>query len=297
MTTNRGEAMTASVVVEARELTKVYGGNGQSVRALDRISFTVTAGEFVAVMGPSGCGKSTLLNILGALDRPTSGMVQVAGQDLRTLRDADRFRARTVGFVFQLHNLIPTLTALENVEVPMQGQGLGRRTRHQRAEELLRMVGLGDRLDHLPAQLSGGQRQRVAIARALANQPALLLADEPTGNLDSAASAEIIDLLTRLNAEQRTTILIVTHDPTVARRTRRILAMRDGHVERDERVGSVYEEDLKMLRHSELGQALLGADDGERRTEDILATLGLKQNGHPTAEAEALRRLLEQMKG
>lgn len=285
--------MTTPAVVEVRDLVKIYG-DGQGVRALDGVSFTIRAGEFVAVMGPSGCGKSTLLNLLGALDKPTSGTVIVAGQDLTKLRDADRFRARTVGFVFQLHNLIPTLTALENVEVPMQGQGLGRRARRERAEELLRLVGLGDRLHHLPAQLSGGQRQKVAVARALANNPAILLADEPTGNLDSVASAEIMDLLAKLNTEQGTTILVVTHDPTVARRARRVLLMRDGRIERDEPVGSVYEEDLKMLLRSELGQALLRSQDWHRLSQ--LTGLELVRNGRLTAEGEALRRLLERVR-
>ena len=220
--------MEREAIVVARDLVKVYG-DGAEVRALDGLTMTVERGEFVAVMGPSGSGKSTLLHILGALDRPTSGEVWVNGQNLARIRDLDTFRARKVGFVFQLHNLIPTLTARENVEVPMMGQPVGRRERRRRAEELLERVGLRDRMNHLPNQMSGGERQRVAIARALANNPALLLADEPTGNLDSQSGAEVVALMRELNRDLGTTI-IVTHDPSVARRADRILLMRDGRI-------------------------------------------------------------------
>lgn len=221
--------MEKEKIVEARDLVKVYG-DGAEVRALNGLTMTVARGEFVAVMGPSGSGKSTLLHILGALDRPTSGEVWVDGQNLARIRDLDTFRARTVGFVFQLHNLIPTLTARENVEVPMMGQPISRRERRRRAEELLERVGLRDRMNHLPNQLSGGERQRVAIARALANRPALILADEPTGNLDSQSGAEIVALMRELNRDLGTTIIVVTHDPSVARRADRILLMRDGRI-------------------------------------------------------------------
>ncbi len=221
--------MEREAIVIAQDLVKVYG-DGAEVRALDGLTMTVGRGEFVAVMGPSGSGKSTLLHILGALDRPTSGEIWVDGQNLARIRDLDTFRARTVGFVFQLHNLIPTLTARENVEVPMMGQPVGRRERRRRAEELLERVGLRDRMNHLPNQMSGGERQRVAIARALANRPALLLADEPTGNLDSQSGAEVVALMRELNRDLGTTIIIVTHDPSVARRADRILLMRDGRI-------------------------------------------------------------------
>jgi ABC-type lipoprotein export system ATPase subunit len=221
--------MEREAIVVARDLVKVYG-DGAEVRALNGLTMTVERGEFVAVMGPSGSGKSTLLHILCALDRPTSGEVWVNGQNLARIRDLDTFRARTVGFVFQLHNLIPTLTARENVEVPMMGQPVGRRERRRRAEELLERVGLRDRMNHLPNQMSGGERQRVAIARALANNPALLLADEPTGNLDSQSGAEVVSLMRELNRDLGTTIIIVTHDPSVARRADRILLMRDGRI-------------------------------------------------------------------
>jgi putative ABC transport system ATP-binding protein len=221
--------MEREAIVVARDLVKVYG-DGAEVRALDGLTMTVERGEFVAVMGPSGSGKSTLLHILGALDRPTSGEVWVNGQNLARIRDLDTFRARKVGFVFQLHNLIPTLTARENVEVPLMGQPVGRRERRRRAEELLERVGLRDRMNHLPNQMSGGERQRVAIARALANNPALLLADEPTGNLDSQSGAEVVALMRELNRDLGTTVIIVTHDPSVARRADRILLMRDGRI-------------------------------------------------------------------
>lgn len=221
--------MEREAIVIAQDLVKVYG-DGAEVRALDGLTMTVCRGAFVAVMGPSGSGKSTLLHILGALDRPTSGEIWVDGQNLARIRDLDTFRARTVGFVFQLHNLIPTLTARENVEVPMMGQPVGRRERRRRAEELLEQVGLRDRMNHLPNQMSGGERQRVAIARALANRPALLLADEPTGNLDSQSGAEVVALMRELNRDLGTTIIIVTHDPSVARRADRILLMRDGRI-------------------------------------------------------------------
>jgi ABC-type lipoprotein export system ATPase subunit len=159
----------AEELIRTRNLTKVYGIGEATVHALDRVTVTVMRGEFLAVMGPSGCGKSTLLNMLGALDQPSEGEVWVAGENLAHLKDVDAFRARTVGFVFQLHNLLPTLTAIENIEVPMQGQGLSAKQRRERALSLLKLVGLGERPGSLPSQLSGGQRQRVAIARALAN--------------------------------------------------------------------------------------------------------------------------------
>lgn len=245
-----------TAVVEAINLTKIYG-DGEQVYALNDVSFRIHAAEFVAVMGPSGCGKSTLLNMIGALDRPTSGTVCINGQDLKSLRDLDRFRARTVGFVFQMHNLIPTLTSAENVEVPMQGQGIGERARRKRAAELLEMVGLKGRGHHLPSQLSGGQRQKVAIARALANNPAIILADEPTGNLDSMSGDEVLGVFETLHSRHDTTIMIVTHDPNVARRTHRILMMRDGRIVQEDIVGDPFTEDLKVLARSGLGQAVL----------------------------------------
>ena len=254
-------------IVETRELTRIYG-DGSEIRALDAVNLRIAAGELVAVMGPSGSGKSTLLNMLGALDKPTSGQVFVAGQDLARIRNKDRFRSHTVGFVFQLHNLLPTLSALENVEVPMIGQ-LGGRQRRKRARELLELVGLQDRLHHLPNQLSGGQRQRVAVARALANNPPLVLADEPTGSLDTVSGQDLLKLLTELNRSQGTTFLLVTHDPAVARQTRRVLVMADGMIVREDIIGSPVEEDLKMWRHSGLGRRIVEGDA------DMLRHLGM----------------------
>jgi len=256
------------LVVETVNLTKIFG-DGAEVRALDGVNLRIAQGEFVAVMGPSGSGKSTLLNLIGALDRPTYGSVRVNGQDLAQVKDLDRFRAQEIGFVFQLHNLIPTLTALENVEVPMQGIGVPGPQRRRRALELLELVDLGERVNFLPNLLSGGERQRVAIARALANDPALILADEPTGNLDSAAGAELVNLLTRLNREQGKTIIIVTHDPVVALSTQRIMTLRAGRVGQDEIVGHIYLRELDQIRNTALGRLLFGnqrASPGELRS-------------------------------
>jgi ABC-type lipoprotein export system ATPase subunit len=252
--------MTRETIVETRDLVKIYG-DGDGVRALDGVNLAILRGEFIAVMGPSGSGKSTLLNMLGALDRPTSGQVLVGGEDLSTVRDLDTFRAQTVGFIFQLHNLIPTLTARENIEVPMMGLSVGRGKRRRRAEKLLDLVGLADRMTHLPNQLSGGQRQRVAIARALANRPTIVLADEPTGDLDSQSGDEVIALMHRLNSELETTFIVVTHDPAVARQTERVLVMRDGNIVHEHAVGTPFEEDLATFRRSGLGKAILSGDD------------------------------------
>ncbi|MYC94738.1 MAG: ABC transporter ATP-binding protein [Caldilineaceae bacterium SB0661_bin_32] len=248
---------TDGAIVRVENLMKIYGSGETAVRALDGLSVEVQTGEFVAVMGPSGCGKSTLLNMLGALDQPTEGTVWVAGEDLSKLKDVDRFRARTVGFVFQLHNLLPTMTALENVEVPLQGQIGSRKERKERAAHLMALVGLADRRDHLPGQLSGGQRQRVAIARSLANSPSLILADEPSGALDSQSSDEILTLLAELNRSQGTSIIVVTHDRRVAQATQRILRMQDGKIVSDHRITDPLEEDLRMFAQSQFGQTLL----------------------------------------
>jgi ABC-type lipoprotein export system ATPase subunit len=271
---------TKEWVVETQDLTRIYG-DGEEIRALDGVSLRVAPGEFVAVMGPSGSGKSTLLNMIGALDKPTSGRVLVGGQDLATIRNKDSFRSKTVGFMFQLHNLLPTLTAIENVEVPMMGY-LRSRERHERAEHLLSLVGLADRIKHLPNQLSGGQRQRVAVARALANNPPLVLADEPTGNLDTEAGEELMELLSDLNQSQGTTYIVVTHDPAVARQTHRIVVLEDGKIAREDIVSSPLEEDLKMWRHSDLGQRILNGD------EEALQTLGI-----PHSKLEALELVLK----
>jgi ABC-type lipoprotein export system ATPase subunit len=243
-------------VVETRELTKIYG-DGVEVRALDGVNLGVCAGEIIAIVGPSGSGKSTLLNMLGALDRPSSGEVIIGGTPLSQVRDLDRFRSRTIGFVFQTHNLIPTLTAKENVEVPMYETGLRPAQRRARARELLSMVGLERRTDFLPNQLSGGERQRVAIARALANHPAIVLADEPTGNLDSKTTADIMQLLSELNATQGTTLIIVTHNHEVACAARRVITFRDGKIQHDVALASPFARELLDFKSSPLGQAIL----------------------------------------
>jgi putative ABC transport system ATP-binding protein len=200
-----------------------------SIAALADVTLRVKGGEFVAVTGPSGCGKSTLLNLIGALDRPDSGQIEVAGERVSDV-DGAGYRASVVGFVFQFHNLIPTLTATENVQLPMLGRGLSRGERVSRARGLLDEVGLSERRSAYPTTLSGGERQRVAVARALANEPRLLLADEPTGALDTATGAQIVALLQGVRAQRGTTIVLVTNDPDVARAADRILRIRDGRI-------------------------------------------------------------------
>ncbi len=249
---------SASYLIETNNLTRIYG-DGEEIRALDGVNIKIERGEFISVMGPSGSGKSTLLNMIGALDIPTSGSILINGQNLVAIRDKDTFRSQTVGFMFQLHNLIPTLTARENVEVPMMGTARSG-SRRKRAEELLTLVEMGDRMKHLPSQLSGGQRQRVAVARALANKPPLILADEPTGSLDTDAGRDLMRLLHELNESQGTTFIIVTHDPAVARQTNRIIVLEDGKVARESVIGSPIEEDLKMWRYSGLGRRIVNGD-------------------------------------
>jgi ABC-type lipoprotein export system ATPase subunit len=276
---------TSPYLIETRDLTRIYG-DGEEIRALDGVDLQIKAGELVTVMGPSGSGKSTLLNMIGALDKPTSGQVFINGKDLAKIRNKDKFRAQMVGFVFQLHNLIPTLTARENVEVPMMGHK-NLFARRKRAKELLELVEMGDRLRHLPNQLSGGQRQRVAVARALANEPALVLADEPTGSLDTEAGRALMGLLHELNASQGTTFVVVTHDPAVARQTNRVIVMADGKIARQDIIGSPIEEDLKMWRHSGLGRRIVeGDDDG-----------ALEQMEFPKKTVDAVRVLLGQSNG
>lgn len=243
-------------VIETRDLTRVYGDGGQ-VRALDGVSFKVRAGEFVAIVGPSGSGKSTLLNLLGALDRPTSGDVIINGKSLSRIRNLDRLRSRAIGFVFQMHNLIPTLTAAENVEVPLQETMWNPLARRHRAAELLEVVGLSPRRNYLPGQMSGGERQRVAIARALANRPALVLADEPTGNLDTQNTADIMRLLQEINVRQGATIIAVTHNHEVASATGRIITLRDGRIQSDVAVTTAFDRDLIDFKESPLGRAIV----------------------------------------
>ena len=228
---NAPTASTMTSVLSALDLRREYAVAGRPVAAVKGISLDVAAGEYVAIVGPSGCGKSTLLNLLGAIDRPTSGTLTIAGRDVSRLSDAEatRFRLTQIGFVFQRFYLMPTLTAAENVELPMAEAKVARAAREARAMELLGYVGLDGRADHRPFQLSGGEQQRVAIARALANKPALLLADEPTGELDARTGAEMIDMFARLNADG-TTLVVVTHDEDLAKAAKRVVHLRDGVV-------------------------------------------------------------------
>jgi putative ABC transport system ATP-binding protein len=219
-----------------RDVTKEYRVGDEPIRALRGVSLDVPEGDYVAVMGPSGSGKSTLLNLLGCLDRPTSGTILLGPDDVSRLDDDElsEIRASRIGFVFQSYNLIPQLTVLENIEVPLYYQGRLTGNQRRRCEELAEMVGLGERLKHRPTQLSGGQQQRVAIARSLANDPTFILADEPTGNLDSATSREILDLLSRLN-DQGKTIIMVTHEEDIGKQAQRVVRLMDGQLRSDVR--------------------------------------------------------------
>jgi putative ABC transport system ATP-binding protein len=222
-------------LIELRGITKVYGAGEAEVRALRGVDLTITAGEFVAIMGPSGSGKSTVMNVLGCLDTPTSGTFLFEGVDVGRLDHDQRalLRRNYLGFVFQGYNLLPRTTALENVELPLIYKGLPRVERQRMALEALEKVGLSHRADHDPSQLSGGQQQRVAIARALAGGPDVILADEPTGNLDTERSREIMDLLSGLNKTENITIVMVTHEEDMAEYARRLVSFVDGHIEQD----------------------------------------------------------------
>ena len=225
-------AVAGAPLVEVDQLTKVYPNAVDTPPALGGVSLTVNRGEFVAVMGPSGSGKSAFMNIVGCLDAPTTGSYRLDGHDVAAMNhDAlAELRNRTLGFVFQGFNLLPRLTALENVMLPMVYAGAARARRRERAQAVLEATGLGHLGDRRPSQLSGGQQQRVAIARALVNQPLLLLADEPTGNLDTQTSQDVMGVFTRLNREQGITVLLVTHEPDIAQYAQRLIKFRDGHV-------------------------------------------------------------------
>jgi ABC-type lipoprotein export system ATPase subunit len=216
-----------NLVIKAQDVVRTFEGG--LIKALNGVNLEVLEGQFVAIMGPSGCGKSTLLYIVGGLDRPTSGKVTVDNVDLCTTKNLDSFRAKKVGFIFQMHNLIPVLTSSENIQIPMLELKLSNTERSEKAEKLLKLVNLEERMGFVPTKLSGGERQRVAIARALANDPKILLADEPTGNLDSASSEEVVQTFHRLNREGRT-IVLVTHDKNVAEAANVIYHMKDGKI-------------------------------------------------------------------
>lgn len=223
-------------MIQTEDLTKVYQMGEDEVRALNGASFTIEKGEIVAIMGPSGSGKSTLMSIIGCLDVPTSGKYTLDGVSVENMEDTQlaEIRGRKIGFVFQQFNLLARTSALENVMLPLTYAGISGKERQKRAMEALERVGLGDRTHHAPNELSGGQQQRVAIARAIVNQPAILLADEPTGALDSKTGVEIMELFQSLHNDQGQTVILVTHDPYVARHTNRIIKLSDGHVVSDE---------------------------------------------------------------
>jgi putative ABC transport system ATP-binding protein len=231
-----GNGRNNKPVITIRDMTKVYQMGEHQVRALNGVSLDIYEGDFVSIMGPSGSGKSTLMNMLGALDQPTTGTYLLDDTDVSHLSDDDLadIRNRKIGFVFQNFNLLSRTPALQQVELPLIYSGKGQR--RQLAQSALERVGLGDRIDHKPSELSGGQQQRVAIARALVNEPAIILADEPTGNLDSKSGTEVMELFQELNKEQGITVIFVTHDPWIARHTRRVITLADGKIVRDETI-------------------------------------------------------------
>jgi putative ABC transport system ATP-binding protein len=223
-------------VIEIKDLQKIYNESEHLVHAVRGIDLSFEEGEFTAIAGPSGCGKTTLLNMLGGLDNPTRGEITIGGINISELKSSERinFRLKNIGFVFQAYNLIPVLTAKENVEFIMHLQGKSKQERERRTKELLEAVGLGDRLDSRPAKLSGGQQQRVAVARALASKPKFILADEPTANLDSKATENLLDIMEKLNREEKITFIFATHDVRVMKKARRVISLEDGKVLKDE---------------------------------------------------------------
>jgi putative ABC transport system ATP-binding protein len=222
-------------MIELVDITKAYQIGTETVKALDNVSLKIDTGEYIAIIGPSGSGKSTMMNVLGCLDKATSGSYLLNGEDVSKLseRQLAKVRNKNIGFVFQQFNLLTRMSALRNVELPADYGGVSRSTRHKHAVSAMEAVGLSNRLHHKPTELSGGQQQRVAIARALVNDPAILLADEPTGALDSKTGREILDLFEQLHRERGITVILVTHDPNVAKRAERVVSVRDGRIESD----------------------------------------------------------------
>ncbi len=271
------------MIVSTHDVRKHFG----EVKAVDGVNLNVEKGEFVSIMGPSGSGKTTLLTLIGALDCATSGDITIEGESLSEIRDVDTFRLKKVGFIFQFHNLIGYLTALENVEIPLHGVKPGNE-RRRKAEALLGLVGLRERMHHKPSELSGGEQQRVAVARALVNDPLLVLADEPTGELDSKTGTEIVGLMRKINREKKTTFIIVTHDPDVAKKTDRIIFLRDGRISREEIVKSESLEDVISLKNSAFGRQIL-----QRRSSDpYMEKLGLFKGKKLTKEGEVFFSVL-----
>jgi putative ABC transport system ATP-binding protein len=243
-----------NIVVETVDLCKKYYLGDITVPALRGVNLKVKKGEFIVIMGPSGSGKSTLLNMIGGLDNPTSGNVYINGQDISRLSDGalTELRALEIGFIFQFYNLVPVLTAFENVELPMMVNGISEKEGKKRAKELLERVGLADRMHHRPDELSGGQRQRVSIARALANKPSIVLADEPTGDVDTKTGDEILDIMHDLNKNMGVTMIVITHDPTVSEHCDRLIRIIDGQVATDKptvhEIMSITDEELKVYK-------------------------------------------------
>ena len=281
--------MNDSSIIKLENVWKVYKIGNEEVNALSGVNLSIRKGEFVSITGASGSGKSTMMNLVGVLDMPTKGSIYLEGQDISKLSESKlaEIRGKKIGFIFQQFNLIPTLTALENVMLPMEFQDDGDEA--EKAMKALELVGLKDRVNHKPNEMSGGQAQRVAIARALVNNPEVILADEPTGNLDSNSGAEVIHLLQTLNRERNTTILVVTHDRHVARATQRILTMSDGRIVDEHPVRDHLTEDLRELALSRFGQNLIAGDV------ESLSRFPVVRDGRLTQTAEQLAQMLSEL--
>ncbi|MBR5520966.1 MAG: ABC transporter ATP-binding protein [Oscillospiraceae bacterium] len=241
-------------MIKVQNLRKVYKVGGEKVVALDNISMHIPPGEFCCIVGTSGSGKSTLLNMLAGLEKPTKGKVSIAGKMVSKMTEKELaiFRQQNIGFIFQSYNLMPTLTAVENVAFPLMFKGIDKKIREKKARKMLKEMGLGDRLDHKPGELSGGQQQRVGIARAFVGKPKVIFADEPTGNLDSATTEQVMKMLLEISRANNITFVMVTHDPELAKMARRVITLKDGRIVSDTRDGiSIIDEDLLLAQHDE----------------------------------------------